>query len=389
MSEIPPSAAPARPTSPGGSLTPVTRLLASLGRMGRPGRVIAPEIDALRRPPRRRGGGYERENSLARFHAETYRRIWSAAATAVDAEVRELGSGFLSIARDGVETITRRHLVMINDPATAALALEKHLVQELLVEDGLPVPERLEADRSDRADARRFLTDARRPCVLKPASGTSGGTGVTCGIQSSEDLARSWLAAARWDRRLLIESQSEGEEYRLLFLDGELLDVVRRERPNVIGTGQATVLELIRAENQRRLDAGTSDVARLIHADLDCELAVRGSGLSLGSIPAAGRRVTVKGTVSENAASENATVRTISPELVREAARATELLHLRLAGIDLVTPDPGVSLTEAGGTILEVNATPGFHYHYQVSNTPDATAVAVPILERLLGGSPS
>jgi cyanophycin synthetase len=144
------------------------------------------------------------------------------------------------------------------------------------------------------------------------------------------------------------------------------------------------VLELIERENGRRLEASSADVSRLIRVDLDCELAVRSSGLSLRSVPTAGRRVTVKSTVGENAASENATVRELSPELVREAARATALLHLRLAGIDLVTPDRSVSLAQAGGAILEVNATPGLHYHYQVQDPSQAVAVAVPILERLL-----
>jgi hypothetical protein len=49
-----------------------------------------------------------------------------------------------------------------------------------------------------------------------------------------------------------------------------------------------------------------------------------------------------------------------------------------------VTPDPTRSLVEAGGTILEVNATPGLHYHYQVANPAHAAPVAVPILKRLL-----
>jgi hypothetical protein len=33
---------------------------------------------------------------------------------------------------------------------------------------------------------------------------------------------------------------------------------------------------------------------------------------------------------------------------------------------------------------LEVNGTPGLHYHYEVFNAEQATAVAVPLLERLL-----
>jgi cyanophycin synthetase len=368
-------------------------MLASLGRLGRPGRIIAPELDSLRtvglaRGLRRRGLGSDHESRLSGSHADTYRRIWEGAALSVGAELEELGDGFLVISRAGVQTVVRRHLVMINAPATAALALDKSLVHRLLVEDGLPVSQYLEADRDDRATALSFLTRSQQPCVVKPASGTSGGTGVTCGVESADDLYRSWLGAARWDRRLLIERQTHGQEYRLLFLDGELLDSVHRRRPCVMGNGTATVLELIEAENERRLNVGSGDVSRLIHVDLDCELAVRRSGLSLRSVPASDQRVTVKSTVSENAMAENSTVHNLSPELIGQARRAAELLHLRLAGIDLVTPDPATSLTEAEGTILEVNATPGFHYHYQVSNLKQASPVAVPILQRLLNAEP-
>jgi len=113
---------------------------------------------------------------------------------------------------------------------------------------------------------------------------------------------------------------------------------------------------------------------------------VRRSGSSLRSVVPTGKRITVKSTVGENAAGANSTVRRedVSPELIRQAAHAASLLHLQLAGIDLVTPDPTTSLTEAGGTILEVNATPGLHYHYQVTNPEQAIPVAVPILRRLL-----
>jgi D-alanine-D-alanine ligase-like ATP-grasp enzyme len=52
--------------------------------------------------------------------------------------------------------------------------------------------------------------------------------------------------------------------------------------------------------------------------------------------------------------------------------------------VDVVTPDIGRPLAEAGGTIIEVNGTPGFQYHYQVADRAGATRVAIPILERVL-----
>ncbi len=45
------------------------------------------------------------------------------------------------------------------------------------------------------------------------------------------------------------------------------------------------------------------------------------------------------------------------------------------------------SRTWSGGSILEVNGTPGLHYHYQVVKQPTENPIAVPILERLLSSS--
>jgi glutathione synthase/RimK-type ligase-like ATP-grasp enzyme len=45
-----------------------------------------------------------------------------------------------------------------------------------------------------------------------------------------------------------------------------------------------------------------------------------------------------------------------------------------------------VSLSESGGVITEVNATPGLHHHYNVHAPADSSAVAITILRRLLHG---
>jgi cyanophycin synthetase len=96
--------------------------------------------------------------------------------------------------------------------------------------------------------------------------------------------------------------------------------------------------------------------------------------------------VEVKGSRSQAGAGDAETVplSSLSAALVAEAAAAADAIGLRLAGIDLATPDIGRSLAEAGGAVIEVNGTPGLHYHYLVRDRERAERVAVPILERLL-----
>jgi cyanophycin synthetase len=63
-------------------------------------------------------------------------------------------------------------------------------------------------------------------------------------------------------------------------------------------------------------------------------------------------------------------------------ARAAEAVGVRLAGVDVITPDPSLSLDEAGGVVIEVNTTPGYYYHYYKRD--GRVPVATLILERLV-----
>jgi cyanophycin synthetase len=312
------------------------------------------------------------------------RAIWSDAARELGASVEDAGDGFLEISRNGARTRVWRHWVMLDDIVTERLALDKTLVHGLLMSAGVPIPAHRELDRSDAAGAHDFLEQAGGPCVLKPAAGTSGGEGVTGSVRTPVQLARARLAAGRYDRRLLIERQVPGEMHRLMFLDGEIVDVVRRLRPRVSGDGRSTVEELIAAENGRRLAEGHR--SGLLRIDLDCVFTLAGQGLGLASVPAAEKEVVVKTASSENRTQENETVRDASPELIAETAQAVRAIGLRLAGVDVITSDARLPLAETGGAVIEVNGTPGLDYHYDVSDPASATRVAVPILSRLLGG---
>lgn len=374
-------------------LSPASVVLAALSKGGQPGRVLSPQIDRMRTGGLRtilrelRTSGRDEAQRLSANHTETYRRIWKHAADELGAEMEQLHDGFVVIRSGTRETLVWRHLVMMDHPSTTAFALNKTVVHQLLSNLDVPVPEHVELDRTQRSAAMEFIEQAPPTVpghVVKPAAGTSGGAGVTCNVRTPEDLLRAWLGAGRWEGRILVERQAPGDEYRLLFLDGQLLGAVRRKPASVQGDGTSTVGQLIDAENRRRLSLASAEVARLVRVDLDCALALSRQGLTLGSVPSPGRRVAVKGTVSQNAVADNETVGDVSPELVAQCAAAARAMRLRLAGVDVVSPDISVPLHASGGVVLEVNGTPGFHYHYQVADPGRMVPVAVPILEELL-----
>lgn len=367
----------------------LTRVLDQLGRSGGLARELAVRMDMVRSVGlsaawRRQAHDRQIQRLDTQPDEDPYTRIWRDAAAELGAEVTELPEGFLEIRSGGSWTRVQHNLVMLDDGVTLRFALQKPLVSRLLRGEGLPVPEWLEFDASDLASALRFLADGPVPCVVKPA-GSSGGYAVTSGIRTEAELMRARLRAARVDSRLMIERQARGDFYRFLILEGEILDVVRRLPPRVTGDGRSTVEELIAAENQRRIAHRHEAMLWPLRVDLDCVITLQNAGLSLSSIVPAGVTVPVKTVVSQGTMRDNETVREgIADEVKAQAIRAAGLVGLRLAGVDVITPDIGRPLGDAGGVILEVNGPPGFNYHYDVADPAGATRVAVPILRRLL-----
>lgn len=314
-----------------------------------------------------------------------YREIWTDAALRAQADCEEIGTGVLRLQRDGASTFVRQQMTALDDPVTLDLALDKAAVHRLLRRVGVPVPEHVEFGWRDLAPAERFLDATGGACVVKAADGTAGGEGTTAGVDTPVRLLRACLHAGRFGERLLIERQARGPVYRLLFLDGELIDVIRHLPPRLEGDGRSSIEDLIRAENDRRRAARGAAGLSLLGVGLDTVFTLERQDLGLSSVVARGEEVTIQTVTNDNRIEDTTTVgQAVEEEVVSAARRAAAVVGLRLAGVDVITPDPGVSLERAGGVVAEVNGTPGIHHHYHVADPQEATPVAVPILERVL-----
>jgi cyanophycin synthetase len=329
------------------------------------------------RNPRRRAAGRNQD--------EFYLRTWRQAAEAVGGTFRATGACMGEIELDGVLTRVSENYSEIDGPVTLAMLHDKPLCHRVLREHGLPVPRHATFSIDDIRPAFAFLETlgAERDCVVKPACGTGGGRGVTTGIRSPSQLARAAAAAAVYADRLLIEEQIAGDNYRLLYLDGVMIDAFARRLPCVVGDGRSSVANLVEAHNTARLDSGTGMSQVLLTVDYDMKRTLARQGLSLRSVPAAGRSVTLKTAVNENCGSDNTTAtKMLCPAIVEAGARAARALRARFVGIDILTTDPRVGLAESGGVILEINGTPNLYFHY--TKRDGTFPVAVHLLRRLL-----
>lgn len=296
---------------------------------------------------RARNGGAE---GIERHVTGFYEGIWREAALRLDATIEHLGCGVFEITKGTFRTRVQRNSTAVDDLATHCIVRTKPVIHRLLSEAGLPVPRSFTFSLGELDHASAFLEMVGRDCVVKPASDSSGGRGVTTGVASRLQLARAAWAAARGGTDVLVEEQVRGHNYRLLFLDGVLLDAVWRRPPTATGDGRSTVEDLIHAENRARLREGQHRSHALLTFDLDMGTTLSRQGLTFDSVPRAGEVVSLKTATNENNVLDNEAVTSlVSPEVVRQCAEAARVSRARLAGVDILTPDPRAPLREAGG----------------------------------------
>lgn len=313
---------------------------------------------------------------------EFYAGLWRDAAASIGARATPWKAGFTRIERDGLTTMVRQGSLMLDDHLLLDLMGNKALTLALMGEKGYATPRCQSLAIGSVAGAERFLDEIAGPVVVKPASGTGGGRGVTTGITDMQALRAAARLAARYDTDLLVEEQIGGSSYRLLYLDGQFLDAVRRDPPVVTGNGRDTIRRLVSRENDKRLDARPITALSPLRVDRDCLNTLEAQGRHPRSVLKPGERITVKTAVNENCAAANHTViDQVHPDTVELGARLVRDLGVRLAGLDLICRDIRSPLTADNGCINEINTTPGLHHHYLVADPSRRVPVAEYVLE--------
>jgi len=318
-------------------------------------------------------------NHRSRFYAG----LWRDAAAHLGAGIEDLGNDTFEIRLNAECTRVQQNTTMLDRAITCAVAQNKPLVHRLLAREHLRTPSYCEFTLNEIGKAAAFVEKTISGCVVKPANG-GGGRGVTTGVTGTPGLVLAAANAAVYGPHLMVEEQIQGNVYRLLYLDGVLLDAVLRKPMAVLADGQSSVRDLIRRENNFRLKTGPNRAHALIVTDLDVRYTLAIQGLTLSSVPKKGSLITVKTVINDNSQQDNVSAKhLLGTSVIADGAAAAAAIGVRLAGIDIITPDPTIPLAQSGGAILEVNTSPSYHHHYYKRD--GSYPVATHILPFLLG----
>ncbi len=289
------------------------------------------------------------------------------AATARGIPYRRMTSG--SMIQFGWGSKQRRIQAAEMDVTSAiseSIAQDKELTKKLLASAGVPVPLGREITSAEAAWA--AAGEIGLPVVIKPKNGNQG-KGVTVNITTHEQLLKAYAAASEFDDEILVERFLPGNDFRLLVVGNKLVAAARRDPPTVVGDGEHTIRQLVDQVNlDPRRGTGHSTSLTRIRFDDIAQACLAGQGLNADSVPARGRRVSLRHNANLSTGGTATDVTDdVHPEVAHRAIIAAKMVGLDICGVDMVCDSILQPLEETGGGVVEVNAAPGLRMHLSPS----------------------
>src|SRR5882762_2549526 len=261
------------------------------------------------------------------------------------------------------------------------LASDKEETNKILATLGLPVPKQ-ELVQNEK-QAVRAAQRVGFPVVTKPYNGNHG-RGISIRLTTDEEVSQGYAVAREHSRSVIVETFLEGDDHRLLVVNGELVAATRRTPGHVVGDGEHTIVQLIEIVNRDpRRGVGHEKVLTRLELDAQAQKMLAAAGLQSDSIPGPGQAVYLRSTANLSTGGTATDVTdVIHPDNREMAERAVRAIGLDVGGVDFLSKDITESYRTIGGGICEVNAAPGFRMHVAPSEgTP--RDVAKPVIDML------
>ncbi|MGB1547711.1 MAG: N-acetylglutaminylglutamine synthetase [Alphaproteobacteria bacterium] len=269
-------------------------------------------------------------------------------------EIENAEAGFFRLSFGGRAVSCRESLSELTSAVAMSRCDDKCLTQRILRHAGLKVPDQIMV--TDDKQVRAFLEKHKR-VVVKPARGEMG-RGVAVDLRNLKEAKEAIARAYKQCDEVIMEQYLEGQDLRIIVIDGDAVAAAVRRPPSVRGDGFHTVVELIEKQSRRR-EAATDGESR-IPLDEETERCVLLNGYQMLDVPEKGKKLVVRKTANLHAGGTIHDVTAdLHPALAEAAIRGAQALDIPVVGFDFIVTDP----SEAEYVIIEANERPGLANH--------------------------
>ncbi|MCK4664465.1 MAG: ATP-grasp domain-containing protein [Bacteroidales bacterium] len=250
---------------------------------------------------------------------------------------------------------------------TSLIAVEtaddKYMTTSILKEAGIPVPKRIITDNLEKT--LEFYNTIQKEIVIKPAEGYQGKR-VSIQLDNEIKIENAFNFAKEFGDEIIAQEYIPGNLYRLIVIDFKFVAAVQLIPAFITGDGINTIRVLIRnLNNEPGREVGDKGILSKVKIDEDTRKILQLNDLLLNDILEKGKKIFLKnsGNMRLGGTSHDVT-QLVNPFNRFIAERTSKTLNLNVAGVDIISKDIGLPLTENNGKVIEVNAAPDFRMHF-------------------------
>jgi D-alanine-D-alanine ligase-like ATP-grasp enzyme len=281
----------------------------------------------------------------------------------------EFGFAGELILQDGRRHVFRNTNFNLNPAGSHEIARDKAYTKFFLQKHGFGVPEGQTffspvllnnlpiAKRRGMDQALTYANQLGYPVFIKPNQKSQGE--LVCKAYNDQDLLTFAKQIFAVDTVLLIEKTCVGRDYRVVVLDGQMISAYERRPLAITGDDNATIQELL---SQQKFALPEQNRPNSEIALDDPRIAVKLRELNLKQTDVLPMGVQVN--LLDNANLSTGGTSVDVTEQIHEsfkliAANAARTIGLRLAGVDMMTPDICTPANQQSWVIIELNGSPG------------------------------
>ncbi|HEX7755816.1 MAG TPA: hypothetical protein VF421_10760 [Niabella sp.] len=278
--------------------------------------------------------------------------------------------------RNNKKTLFRDTSFNINPLGSVQIAKDKGYSAFFLKKFGYKVPDavaifskKINANvkrKKNAEDGFLFAKSIGFPVIIKP-NDKSKGEGVTK-VYNKSEYAAICRKLLKTNNVVLIQEFCNGNDYRIVVLDGEIISAYQRLPLTVIGNGKSTILQLLMSLQKKFKKDGRDTVIDI--NDPRINLTLKRHKLTFNTILAKDKAVSLlpNANLSSGGTAVDVTDK-MHPTFRKLAINVTKDMCLRLCGVDILTDDIAKPIDKY--KIIEINAAPGLDNYSSIGKKQD------------------
>ena len=270
-------------------------------------------------------------------------------------------------ACNDLSCISKSYEKHFNSIDAVKLAKDKSKTSILLMSNNIPVPNFLICNANDNESNitdKMYSQKISFPIVLKPIDGTFG-IDVITNIDNLSELKDSLLFFKNKNyNNIMLEEQIAGDCYRIFVFNNSVIDVIKREKPYVIGDGIMSIEKLIKERDRMQLKEKMFPTKNI------SVLYLKKQGYALIDILPKGEKLYITDIINmhNGARISRVPLNKIPKMNIDMFIKVNTVMDINCSGLDYLSNDITVDYNTNNSRILEVNGTPDTEIHTKLNS---------------------